>query len=724
MSTILFLCLSCAVQAQDTTPKIDSLKSITVTGVRGAVLLRETPIAITTVSTKKLAATIEPNIIDALVQHVPGLNSVKTGPNISKPFIRGLGYNRVLTLYDGIRQEGQQWGDEHGIEVDAYGIERAEVIKGPASLLYGSDALGGVVSLFPFHPADNDGRLHGRWLQEYQGNNGLIGNALRLHYSDIKWWWAAKASYRIATNYSNPVDGRVYNTGFRETNATLEGGRELTDGFFSLHSTLYDNLQGIPDGSRDSLTRRFTRQIYEASQDTLDLRPTVPAAMLNSYALSPLHQHIQHYRLYTTIKKGRTETLLGLQQNIRREYNHPTEPQQAGLYVRLNTLNYGFKYLAPQWRNLDITAGINGMYQANSNQDGTDFPIPDYHIADGGAYTYGKWRLPSHQGAHDRSLTISGGARYDIRHLSIPTNHQFLPFQHTYTGLSSSLGLTWQATTTLTVRANVSSGYRSPNITEIASNGLDPGAHIIYLGNRRFVPELSWQQDLGVDNKTRSWDLSLSLFNNHIQHYIYLAQLADLAGNPVTDAQGNKTFQYQQSAAHLYGLEASASLHPESLAGLNFTSTLALVYAVNSAEKYAHTGIHGEYLPFIPPLRWTGDIELPLVPRFILNRLPHQILLNFGCEYTAAQHRYLALYNTETPTPSYTLLHAGANTSIRLSKTLTIQWLIQIENLLNIAYQSNLSRLKYFEYYTQSPNGHLGIYNMGRSLNTRITIPF
>jgi len=703
----LLLYLSCAIQAQDTIPKIDSLTSITVTGVRGAVLLRETPIAVTTVPTKKLATTIEPNIIDALVRHVPGLNAVKTGPNISKPFIRGLGYNRVLTLYDGIRQEGQQWGDEHGIEVDAYGIERAEIIKGPASLLYGSDALAGVVSLFPFVPADKDGHLHGRWLQEYQSNNGLIGTGLRLYYSDTKWWWAAKASYRIARNYSNPVDGRVYNTGFRETNATLEAGRQLTDGSISLHATLYDNLQGIPDGSRDSLTRHFTKQTEESGQDTVDRRPIVPNSELDSYALSPLHQHIQHYRLYTTIKKGRTETLLGLQQNIRREYNHPTAPRQAGLYVRLNTVNYGFKYMAPQWHIIDITTGINGMYQANRNLDGTDFPIPDYHLADGGAYLYGKWKY--------QSFTVNGGIRYDVRSLSIPANHQFEQLKKTYTGASTSLGLTWQATSSLTVRANLASGYRSPSITEIASNGLDPGAHIIYLGNRDFVPELSWQQDLGVDNKTRDWDLSLSLFNNHIRHYIYLAQLADPAGNPVVDAQGNKTFQYQQSAAHLYGLEASTSLHPENLKHLGFTSTLALVYGVNDAEKFAHTGIRGEYLPFIPPLRWTGNLEWILSPH---------VTINTGWEYNAAQHRYLALYNTETPTPSYTLVHAGINTNIRLSKTLTVQWLVQIENLLNAAYQSNLSRLKYFEYYNQSPSGHLGIYNMGRSLNTRVTIPF
>ncbi len=74
-----------------------------------------------------------------------------------------------------MRQEGQQWGDEHGIEVDAYNIERGEVIKGPASLMYGSDALAGVVSLIPSMPHENDGKIHGKILSEYQGNNGLFG---------------------------------------------------------------------------------------------------------------------------------------------------------------------------------------------------------------------------------------------------------------------------------------------------------------------------------------------------------------------------------------------------------------------------------------------------------------------------------------------------------------------------------------------------------------------
>ena len=125
------------------------LNEVVFTGVSKATLIRENPVAITSIPAKVIESSTESNIIDVLVKNTAGLNAVKTGPNISKPFIRGLGYNRVLTLFDGLRQEGQQWGDEHGLEVDAYNIDRAEIIRGPASIMYGSDAVAGVVSLTP-----------------------------------------------------------------------------------------------------------------------------------------------------------------------------------------------------------------------------------------------------------------------------------------------------------------------------------------------------------------------------------------------------------------------------------------------------------------------------------------------------------------------------------------------------------------------------------------------
>ena len=717
----------------------DTLNEVIVTGVSRATLARKSPIAITRVSSRAIDRAVESNLIDALVKNVPGLNAVKTGPNISKPFIRGLGYNRVLTLYDGIRQEGQQWGDEHGIEVDAYAIDKAEVIKGPASLLYGSDAVAGVVSLYPAVPEEKDGKLHGRLLSEYQRNNGLIGNGLRLSRRQTHWLWAVRGSWRLAKNYTDRIDGRVYNTGFAEKNGSVMTGYVSRAGSSDLNATWYDNLQGIPDGSRDSLTRKFTRQIYEGDRDTLKSRPIVPDAVLNSYTLSPLHQHIQHYRLYThhhyRVGKGEMDAVLGFQQNIRREYSHPTVPDQAGLYVRLNTINYGLRYTAPEFSGLELTAGVNGMLQNNKSKQATDFPIPDYRLSDAGGYLYGKWTYGK--------VVVSGGLRYDSRVLNgkalytgtdpltgfarqvfppdtAGANQPFALLHRHFTGLSVSAGAAWSLTENISLKLNIARGYRSPNITEIASNGLDPGAHIIYLGNRNFVPEFSWQQDLGISGDFTDLTASLSVFNNYVQHYIYLEQLTDGRGNAITDAQGNKTFQYQQAAAQLYGAEGVLAFHPGGWKGVNFTNTIALVYGFNKKPEYRGKGNAGEYLPFIPPAQWRSSLSREWATR---SRTFASLTIRAELEYNAAQRRYLALYHTESFTPAYTLFNLSAAATIHTGKSHSFQLQLQANNLLDRAYQNNLSRLKYFEYYTQSPTGRLGIYNMGRNLAVKLVCP-
>src|ERR1035437_10392256 len=150
-------------------------QEVVITGQSKATEINRSPVPVVAINNKYLSENISSNIIDAIAK-VPGVSAVTTGPNVSKPFIRGLGYNRVLTLYDGMRQEGQQWGDEHGIEVDEYSIDRIELVKGPASLIYGSDALAGVVNLIPAPPAP-DGKIIGNVTSEYQTNNGLIGGS-------------------------------------------------------------------------------------------------------------------------------------------------------------------------------------------------------------------------------------------------------------------------------------------------------------------------------------------------------------------------------------------------------------------------------------------------------------------------------------------------------------------------------------------------------------------
>lgn len=716
------------------------LDEVVITGVTKATLIRENPVAIMSISTRAIDQSNESNIIDALVKNAPGLNAVKTGPNISKPFIRGLGYNRVLTLYDGVRQEGQQWGDEHGIEVDPYNIEKAEVIKGPASLMYGSDALAGVVSLMPYVPAEWDSLLHGKFVSEYQSNNGLSGNGLRLSYRKKHWFTSVSGSYRIAKNYSNPVDGRVYNTGFNEKNITALYGYKSKQGFSHINATLYDNLQGIPDGSRDSLTRQFTKQVFEGDNDTLYKRPLVTSSELNGYQLSPLHQRIQHYRVYThhnyAVGQGNVDALLAFQQNVRREYTHPTLPSQAGLYVQLNTLNYGLRYNFRELAHIETAIGMNGMWQQNKNKDATDFPIPDYRLFDAGVFMHLKWKK--------NNWTLGGGLRYDMRavkwaHFHVKTNPasgfedqvsgadtvnaylQYPEFDKTFSGISASLGLTYRINDRLSMKFNIARGYRAPGITELSSNGLDPGAHIIYYGNRRFGPEFSLQEDLGLTGNFSNLSTSLSVFNNQIQNYIYLSQLTDANNEPLRDAQGNRTFQYQQSAAQLYGLEAFASLHPQGLKGFLWDNSLICVYGYNRGAAFKGKGLQGEYLPFIPPLKWTSSLSQKIkTGRLHFKSLTPKVEL----EWNAAQDKYLALYQTETFTPGYTLLNIGLCTEIRYYKTKTLELQVQANNVLDEAYVSNLNRLKYFEYYNASPNGRRGIYNMGRNVCVKLVMGF
>ncbi len=716
-------------------PIQSQLDEVVVTAITRASLIKENPVSISNVTAKMIERSNEANVMDVLAKNTPGLSMLKTGPNISKPFIRGMGFNRVLTLYDGVRQEGQQWGGEHGLEIDNYNIERAEIIKGPASLAYGSDALAGVVSLLPFIPKDTDGKIYGRWLSEYQSNNGLIGNGFRISQGNKHWLWAVRGSYRMAKNYSNQVDGRVYNTGFQETTVSTLLGYKGAKGFTHFNLSLYDNLQGVPDGSRDSLSRKFTKQIYEANNDDITNRPVVSTSALSSYSLSPLHQRIQYYRAYLKthyeIGRGDIQTLLAFSQNLRREYIHPIVPDQAGTYHQLNTLSYSLRYNAPEFSGIEISFGANGMVQKNTEPAGaTNFAIPAYDLFDVGAYALAKWKK--------ENWTVIGGARFDSRSIQTHTMYlgndpktgfdirvhppdtigstlQFQAKKQLFHGFTLSLGSAYEINEHFNLKFNFSRGFRAPSIAEIAANGLD--GHIIYIGNPNFISEFSWQEDAGLFANFSWLSASVSLFNKNLQNYIYLNSVIDAQGKPATDSQGNTIVQYQQAAAQLYGLEASLSIRPKNIPGFTFSNQLALCYGFNRNKDFENTKQQGEYLPFIPPARLVSRInqEFELKSKRISN-----VNVLIETDFNSTQNRFLALYDTETKTNGYVLLNVGAGAT--LSKNWQLQF--QVNNVLDEIYQSNMSRLKYFEYYTQSPNGRSGIYSMGRNFCVKLIVNF
>jgi iron complex outermembrane receptor protein len=716
------------------------LNEVIVTGVSRATEVRKNPVPIAVMTKKDMDRHVNNNIIDAIVKGVPGVSAVTTGPNVSKPFIRGLGYNRVLTLYDGIRQEGQQWGDEHGIEIDQYGIARAEVVKGPASLSYGSDALAGVINMIPYLPAFDNNTLKGDYTVDYHSNNRLIGSSLGLAYKHNDWRFTARGTGKIAQNYNNSIDGRVYGTAYNELNLSAMARVDKSWGYSQLAATLFNNKQEIPDGSRDSLTRRFTRQVLDAGEDIKN-RPIVPDNELRTYRLNPLYQHIQHYHLYSSsqfkIGEGSINVLAGAQQSVRREYNHPTQPQQAGLYVVLNTLNYDVKYNLPEMAGIETSIGVNGMYQTNHSKNATDFPIPNYNLFDIGTFLFAKKTFGK--------VDISGGIRLDNRSIkwnnffvadnpqngfqkrvngadTVGTYLQFPAFNKRYRGFSGSLGLTYNVGERLLLKANIARGYRAPNITEIGSNGLDPGAHIVYLGNRTFKPEFNIQQDVGLISYLKDADISTELFNNNIYNYIYQARLNDASGQPVVIVPGNSTYQYQQSKARLYGAEVAVNLHPEKLQWLCWNNSLAYVKGLNKNQDLIdRVGYAAKHLPFIPPLHGRSEFRINFQKT---SAKLHKPYLKLEADIYAAQNQFYALDDTETATPGYTLWNIGCGSGFKSKSGKTVvDVFLQVDNVLDKAYQSNLNRLKYFEYYQASPNGKSGIYNIGRNISIKMIVP-
>jgi iron complex outermembrane receptor protein len=255
----------------------------------------------------------------------------------------------------------------------------------------------------------------------------------------------------------------------------------------------------------------------------------------------------------------------------------------------------------------------------------------------------------------------------------------------------------------------------------LASNGLDPGAHIIYLGDRSFKPEFSLQEDIGITGEFKDVSMSASIFNNNIQNYIYLSKLLDANNNPIVDAQGNKTYKYKQSLAQLYGLEATLNVHPERMDGFLFENSFVLTYGYNRNSLYKDQGINGEYLPFILPMQLNSAMSDNIKTG---SNVFTSITPRIEVDVTGTQNRYLGLANTETQTKGYGLLNVGVSTEVASSKKNTLNIYFQVNNLLNTSYQSNISRLKYFEYYAQTPNSQRGIYGMGRNISVKLVANF
>ena len=453
---------------------------VVVTGSSLATGERRSITPIQSLSLKQMQQTSFTNVIDAIT-NLPGVSALTTGPAISKPIIRGLGYNRIITLNDGVRQEGQQWGDEHGIEIDDYNVTRIEVLKGPASLAYGSDALAGVVNIIS-DPEIPEGKIIGNLTGNYQTNNGLMAEHAEIGGKKDGFSWNAYVTEKDAHDYRNAYDGYVFDSRFKNTNFGISAGVNKSWGSSKVYFTVFDQTLGLVEGNRDSATGKF---IKDVSLDGIDTTVIVPKSDNKNYAITTPHQHIQHYKwvwdnsLYLN-NGGRLAVTLGYQRNIREEFSDPASPNTAGLALLLQTATYDLKYFLPQYNDWHISVGLNGMSQWNYNE-GSEFLVPDYRLFDGGLYgmakrDWDKW-------------SVSGGLRLDARMVgtyeklqdafvrqAIQVSYQvFYPFTDYFTNASGSLGAAYNVSKKFTFKFNFSTGYRTPNVAELAANGVHDG---------------------------------------------------------------------------------------------------------------------------------------------------------------------------------------------------------------------------------------------------------
>jgi len=666
------------------------LSEITVTGLTGTERMKDSPIAFSVISPQKLHRSLGTNIVDAIA-HQPGLAQISTGAGISKPVIRGLGYNRVVVVDQGIRQEGQQWGDEHGLEIDAEGVHSVEILKGPASLMYGSDAIAGVMILHPEHALPLN-TMQVKVGGEYQSNNGLYNYHVGYAGNMNGWLWNWHFNDKSAHCYKNARDGYVPGSWYKERDIQGMLGVNRSWGHSWLRFSHVDFTPGITEGERD--------------EESGDLQ-WEDGNTAKSYSKQLPSQRVLHTKVVSdnafNIGQGTLKAIIGYQQNFRREFEESFD--EAELAMRLHTINYDLRYQLPLQHDWSIATGINGMWQQNHNE-ADETLIPDYSLFDFGYFFtankhIGRWHL-------------SGGARIDNRHLAISTSplgdsegastvsKVSLP-RGSWWGASGSLGAVYNINDRMNLRLNVARGFRAPTVSELCSNGVHEGSIQYELGNGDLKSEFSTQIDLGMDYNSHYVSIGASLFTNWISNYIFLGRLP-------YQTEGYRTYQYRQGDARLIGGEVSVDVHPVN--ALHVENTFSYVRGRQLSSPSGD--IEGDYnLPMMPAPRWTCNLQYDF-PAFAHGHCQRPYV-SMGMEYNFRQNHFYDLDDTETATPDYALFNLSAGMDIHIFGHNCIEMSIVCQNLFDKVYQSHLSRLK----YADGP----GISGMGRNICMKVNIP-
>lgn len=610
------------------------------------------------------------SISDGL-SRLPGVTQMSTGSGISKPVIRGLYGNRIQTVVLGLRFDNQQWQDEHGLGLSDIGVDRVEIIKGPSSLLYGSEAMGGVLNIIEEKPVASG-------VKQVDFSTRFFSNTLG-YTSDVGYKtakdnlnWRIRAGIESHADYLDGNNFRVLNSRF--------GGYYAKAGFGFKKNNWISNNNYL-----------FSLSSFGFLMDSVNLFDPPDARMSRSFD-RPHHTVVLNILSSQNIfflPESKLKVNVGFHSNNRQEQEGGNK---ISLDMLLNTYIANALWSKKFSRISELSIGTQDFFQTNLNQ-GSRTIIPDANQFESSLFGYYKHTL--------EHLVLEGGLRLDVRNIQTfktgliniadPLNpgNAVTPFNRWYNSVNGSLGLSLFDDKHWNLKINTSSGYRPGNLAELSSNGLHEGTIRYEIGDINLKIEQNLCADVLVAYDNKHFTLSASAYYNHFFNYIYLQPTS-------LEYIGFQIFQYVQKDADLKGAEFTASVHP---AGLKWLS-MNVAYSYIDGQTSDH-----EYLPFIPAPKLNSDL------RFAWSSLGKisQLFITPGVTYVFEQNRPNQF---ETSTPEYYLLNLSGGIKVAWAKR-TLLFSVSGNNLTSLAYFDHLSRFKYF-----------GVYNIGRNISLNFKMTF
>lgn len=649
------------------------------------------------------------------LEKIPGIAAINTGVGISKPVIRGLSANRIIVSDRGVKQEGQQWGTDHGLEIDQFDPQRIEIIKGPAALIYGSDGMGGVINIRPPSLA-KENTISGEISGLYRSNNHFWGSSAYLKGNRQGFTFSGRLSLIDFADYQVPAERAIYNsfaipiyegklknTAGQERNYSLSAGISKNWGYSTLTLSSFNQQVGL----------------YPGAMAKPGEYSVLPDGDARNIALP--RQQTHHLKLIsnTNIKLGPhwLEADLGFQSNNRREESIPHAhglqeiTDSLAMQLTLNTLSASLRYHTnwnDKWSNI---WGVQGQYQQNS-REGFEFLIPDLQTANVGAYHYSELGIGS-------KATVNGGVRLDYGTLSTEAFRHSAGWVKTYTqeevdeivrnsgfsrnfsNVSGAMGISWYPSHHFNAKLNLGKSFKIPSYAELASNGIHHGTFRHEVGDSTLNAEHGYQADLNLTYHTNKFHVSLSPFAYFFQDFIYLGPSAsfiatDAQGIRYSMPEGSQVYRYKQHDSFFTGGETSIEYHllPE----LHLLASAEFVWNLN-----LETGLP---LPLTPPFSGLAEVEYSLPWK---SNLFKESFLGLQGRFVAAQER---VDRNEKMTPGYTLLNFTSGTTLMLGNQ-PLELSLQVQNLANKKYLNHLSRYRI-----------LNIPEQGRNISIRAKIPF